>query len=154
MGVKPSCLLEDCGSQGRMPGRSICLPPVSQTSNILRLEARPRCVSSRCPRSRLEQDKRVCLPPLLSDWQMFVQKKEGESASNHSDNPTLALTAMVCSSDGDDHRYSPPPTSNHGSPTGSTGDPHPLMVQGHLQLVTWSVSGQPSKVEAFQRTQL
>ena len=28
------------------------------------------------------------------------------------------------------------------------------VVQGHLQLVAWSVSGQPSKVEAFQRTQL
>ena len=54
-------------------------------------------------------------------WQMFVQNKEGESASNNSDNPTLALTAMVSSSGGDDHRYSPPPTSNHGSPTGSTG---------------------------------
>ena len=34
------------------------------------------------------------------------------------------------------------------------GNPHPLMIQGHLQLVAWSVSGQPSKVEAFQRTQL
>ena len=34
------------------------------------------------------------------------------------------------------------------------GNPHSLMVQGHLQLVTRSVSGQPSKVEAFQRTQL
>ena len=28
-----------------------------------------------------------------------------------------------------------------------------MMVQGHLQLVAWSVSGQPSKVEAFQRMQ-
>ena len=65
VGVKPSCLLEDCGSQGRMPGRSICLPPVSQTSNILQLEARPRCVSSRRSRSRLKQDKRVYLPPLF-----------------------------------------------------------------------------------------
>ena len=31
----------------------------------------------------------------------------------------------------------------------SQGNPHPLMVQGHLQLVTWSVSGR----EAFQRKQ-
>ena len=57
----------------------------------------------------------------MPDWQISVQNKEGESPSNHSDNPTLALTAMVSSSDGDDHRYTPPPTSNHGSPTGSTG---------------------------------
>ena len=28
---------------------------------------------------------------------------------------------------------------------------HPLAVQGHLQLVAWSVSGIPSKVEAFQK---
>lgn len=31
------------------------------------------------------------------------------------------------------------------------GELHPLAVQGHLQLVAWSVSGIPSKVEAFQK---
>ena len=137
VGVESNSIPEDYGSQGRMPDRSICLPPVSQASNILQLEARPRCISSRCPCSRLEQYKRLCLPPLLSDWQISMQNKEGESGPNHSDNSTLALTTMVPSSDGDDHRYPPPPTSNHGSPTGSTGESHPLMVQGHLQLVSW-----------------
>ena len=33
------------------------------------------------------------------------------------------------------------------------GNPHPLLIQGHLQLVAWSVSGQPSRIEAFQRRQ-
>ena len=130
VGIKSNSIPEDYGSQGRMPGRSICLPPVSQTSNILQLEARPRCISSRCPCSRLEQYKRLCLPPLLSDWQMSMQNKEGESAPDYSDNSTLALTTMVPSSDGDDHRYSPPPTSNHGTPTGSTGESPPINGSG------------------------
>ena len=30
------------------------------------------------------------------------------------------------------------------------GNPHPMILQGHLQLVAWTVSGTPCKVEAFQ----
>ena len=30
------------------------------------------------------------------------------------------------------------------------GSPHPMILQGHLQLVAWTVSGTPCKVEAFQ----
>ena len=30
------------------------------------------------------------------------------------------------------------------------GNPHPMILQGHLQLVAWTVSGIPYKVEAFQ----
>ena len=34
--------------------------------------------------------------------------------------------------------------------TDPRGNPHPMIVQGHLQLVAWTVSGVPGKIEAFQ----
>ena len=106
VGVKSNSIPEDYGSQGRMPGRSICLPTVSQTSNILQLEARPRCISSRCPCSRLEQYKRLCLPPFCLIGRCLCKIKRERV-------PQIILI-----------------TSNHGSPTGSTGESPPINGSG------------------------
>lgn len=43
--------------------------------------------------------------------------------------------------------------TNESLLTDPRGNPHPMILQGHLQLVAWSVSGIPYKVEAF-RTKL
>ena len=76
---------------------------------------------------------------------------KGESASNHSDNHSQPWFPVLMEMITDTPLLLPAIMDLLLDPQ---GNPHPLMVQGHLQLVAWSVSGQPSKVEAFQRMQL
>ena len=94
---------------------------------------------------------RLCFPTFLLDRQVPGQDHPGKSPSDNPHNSPLEITSLVPShlaNVGGDTATTPKPQKILMDPMGNS---HPMVLQGHLQLVAWTVSGVRSKIEDFQR---
>ena len=96
MASTPSDIPKDPGNSGQLQHRSVCNPPQCPVGTVCELEARPQFSGNRCPTTTLEQMGGLCLPPFLSNWQMY---QEGERRQGFPDSggTSLEVTAVVSS---------------------------------------------------------
>ena len=80
---------------------------------------------------------------------MLDQDQVGESSMDPADHSLMEITNMVSAASRDVSGLPNPTSGNNILLTDPHGNLHPLILKGHLQLVAWTVSGIPYKVEAF-----
>ena len=97
MGTGHPDLPQTDGDEGPMYGGSLCIPSVSQTSNILQLENGSRSESSGCSNTVVEQHQRLCLPSILSNRQVSSQNQIREGTLGIIDHTLMEITNLVSS---------------------------------------------------------
>ena len=123
----------------------------SQTSNIFQLEIGSRRESSGCTNTSWNNIRGYAFPPFCLIGR-YLTKFRSEKV------PWVLLITLLWKSQTwfpllPEMSVKPPIPllSNNNLSTDRCGNPHPMIVQGHLQLVAWTVSEIPYKVEAFHK---
>ena len=118
---------------------------------LLQVETRLSSSRGECPVTTMEQATSICLSPICPNRQMSPESPRREVRSSPPDSPSLASTELVPSSGNvSGNSKSSSPTIRH-SPE-SSKELHPLVVQNHLTLAAWPVSGISSRQMVFQKT--
>ena len=101
MGTSHTHLPQTDRDEGLMFCGSLCIPFLSQTSNVLQLEIRSRSESSGCTNTVMEQHQRLCLPSFLPNRQMSDQNQIRESTLGTVDHTLMEITNLVSSTSRD-----------------------------------------------------
>jgi hypothetical protein len=126
----------------------VCRPPEHSATTIHELAPRSTVNGNRCIPNTMAKDKRVCIPPILSDNKMPSKSAEGKSRNNNS-NTSMANSTyypMLLALSIDNPILLPPTQDLLLSPQGQI---HPLMKTCTLKLVAWKVSGESRSSLSF-----
>lgn len=144
------CVQEHSQPVGRLPHRSVCEFQEHSAGKILQLETRSIIPSSGCPSPELERSPLpIPLPTLLTNWTLPPKIKEEEVQAALLVAPLWpaqtwfpVLLEMVSGVP----RLLPPDRYLVTDPLGNT---HPLQIPKRLNLVAWTISGNPCKRKEF-----
>ena len=120
-------------------------------TSVLELQARPRSSGSGCLHSGLVRSHYICLPVISNGREMSIEDQGGESRESSDSDPSMKESSMVPSTPSREHQQSLSSCPLEGSvnePSGRSAYPHCL---GKLTLITWQVSGNPWRVEKYQK---
>ena len=130
--------------------RPFCIKDLCSTRVILQLEARPICCSGGCSDDPVDEALPLPIPPIRIDLQMPRQDQKGTDVGSPHSSP-LAESGVVPTS---------PPISS-GPPNPAATNPRhsdeskwkepPSILQGHLPLAAWPISGKHSDLRDFRK---
>jgi len=127
------------------------VPTIGETSKILQLEVRPGSDSGRYSVPNLEYGERVCLSTFCLIGRCLAKIKSEKVPRMLLISPLWKLQAsfpLLPEMSVEKPILLP---SSKRLLTNRMGVSHPMVIQGHLQLVAWTVSRVLSRIEDFQR---
>lgn len=119
------------------------------TTGVLQLEGRSLDVDNGCTvQYSMDWPLPLHVPSFLSGVCLPGQDQQGGSIGG-ADSSSVDHTALVPSAPAEVNEATNSSISHSG--LGPEGQPHPLVLEGHLPLAAWPVSGDPSVCKDYQR---
>ena len=130
--------------------RPVCLTLEQASEPFFQLEARSAGIGSGCSGSLMGSRAPICISPLRSNWSLPAESTQRADEITTADSPNLASPNLV-----------PSPTVNAEQQSSDPSSPdlllnlqqeqHPLILNGHLTLAAWPISGTCSLTREFHR---
>ena len=105
----PGSVLTDNENPWQMQCGSLCNTAECTVGAVCELEARPQCSGNGCTAITIGQVGRLCIPPILSNWQMSKEDQRGQDITN-SDSPSVEGSAVVFGTAGTANRLPSDPS--------------------------------------------
>ena len=100
----PGSVTTDNGDPWQMQCGSLCNTAECTVGAVRELEARPQCSGNGCTAITMGQVGRLCISPILSNWQMSKEDQRGQGITN-SDSPSVEGSAVVSGTAGTANRF-------------------------------------------------
>ena len=130
---------------------SLCILQEHTTDNFLQLETRPQGISDRCTCTTLDSSSTVHVPSLCLNRSVLAEDPQRGGSLCPPGGTNMAVADMVPTGTGDVGGSTSNLPNSDNLLLNSQSEPHPLVIQGHLTLAAWPISGDPCRIKDFRK---